>query len=229
MKFIIIFVCIGLFLSCAKQKNAQEEANLILVNLQARDAEIEKANWKERAKESEKYLKETSVIRSKEFDLSDLQSLDLQKDDLEIRVIKFASFNERNINFQLTKIDGKWFANLIEKIIDKKDLAIKNPPEKVLQRKLNEPKSGWENLYQKLVSEEILTLPNGAEVGNEPCPDCEVFIVESKVKDNYRVYNYHSPEDFKDVREAQQLVKIINIISEEFGLNVFNTESFQSP
>ncbi|MEO6588657.1 MAG: hypothetical protein ABIP06_04960 [Pyrinomonadaceae bacterium] len=224
MKFIIIFVCIGIFLSCAKQKNPQEEANLILANLQAKDEEIEKADWKKKAIESENDLKETSATRSKEFGLPDLQSLYLRNDDIEIRVIKLASFNERNINFQLEKIGGRWSANLIEKIIAKK-----NPPGKLFHRKLNEPKSGWETLYQKLISEKILTLPNGNEVGNEVCPDCEIFIVETKVKENYRIYDYHAPEYFKDIREAQQLVKIINLISEEFDLNVFDVDNFQAP
>lgn len=229
MKLIIVFLFVGFSLSCAEQRNPHEEANLILANLRAKDAEAEKAELKRKAKESVIELKKTSASRAKEFKLSDLQSRNLQNDDLEIRIIRLAAFNDRNIVFQLNKSNGKWSAKLIEKLIAKKDLAKKTASYKLSQRQLTEPKSGWETFYQKLISEELLTLPDGNEVGNEACPDCPVYIVETKNNNNYRVYGYHAPEYFKNIREAQQLVKVINTISDEFDLRVFDKNNFQLP
>lgn len=220
---------IGFFSACAGQKNPQKEANLILQNLREKEANEERIARKEIAKESEKTLKKEIKIFSKKFGLSDLQTQSFRGDELEIRILRLAAFNDKHITFQLKRIDNKWSANLFEVTIAEKNRHKKNPPEKLSQDNLTEPKSGWENLFQKLVNEEIMTLPIGEEVENEACLDCWVYIVETKSKDKYRVYDYHAPEYDTETHESQQLVKILQIISEEFNLDVFDSDNFQQP
>jgi hypothetical protein len=93
--------------------------------------------------------------------------------------------------------------------------------------KLNEPKSGWENVWEKLVSEEILTLPDGFENGGAvPCPDCGSYSIETNVGGNYRFCLYTMPSFQSDLREKKQVAKITNIIAEEFNLPNLKTLEF---
>ncbi|CAN5323010.1 hypothetical protein BH10ACI1_BH10ACI1_00480 [soil metagenome] len=161
----------------------------------------------------------------KKTGLLTLENRDLPNEDLEIRVWRFSAFGDKDLIFVLERIKGNWSANLLERTIAKKDISKNNPSVKSSRRNLGQPKAGWETFWQRLVDVEILTLPDGDEVGNEVCIDCWNFVVETKVAGNYRVYDYHVPE-FSQSREAQQMVKIINIISDEFNLDVFDHKNF---
>ena len=123
--------------------------------------------------------------------------------------------------FVLKRSNGNWSAVVIRNIAaDSK----KYLPAKRLETKLEEPKSGWENVWEKLVAEEILTLPNGVEVGVLPCPDCWSYEVESKVGESYNFYHYD--EGGYKIREARQMSKIANIIADEFNLQDLKADDF---
>lgn len=233
MKLIIILLLIAISLSCNEQNSEKEDQAKRVQLAKQYYEELEKNDEAERrqrvAEYSQKLWKEEIKELSKEYGVINLQNDRLQVNKTEIRIWRLATFNEKNIIFQLSENNGKWSANLIEKTISEKQRARKNHPGKLTLRKLEEPKSGWDNLYQKLVDEEILSLPDGDAVGNEVCPDCWVFIVETKVDGKYRIYDYHAPESDKENRESQQVVKIINLVSEEFGLNVFDRKNFLYP
>ena len=179
-------------------------------------------------KDTEKSIKEESKL----FGLLNLQKEEFLFKDIEIRLWRFSAFGERDVVFILSKKKEVWSAKMSQRMIDQKNIA-SNIPNKIrfakyFRRKLEIPKSGWDRLLQKLLDAEILTLPDGSEVNVLPVPDGWGFVVETKVENKYRAYNYNGPEVYEDIPEAQQMVKII-IISEEFNLVDIDSNNFMLP
>lgn len=229
MKYLTALCSIFLLISCNQdisQNNNVSPTPIYKTEL----TETEKAEKLKRVEKDKQDLEKFINEEAKYYELSSLANKDLPKMDLEIRIWRFAAFGEKHLAFVLKKSDGNWSAKLVQRTIAKKDLNKgSKPPMKYSRRKLNNPKSGWENLWQKLTNNEILTLPTGSEISSglsKYCLDCWEYVVETKVENNYRVYNYFAPEDSKEIREAQQMVKIINIISEEFNLTDFDPNNF---
>ncbi len=214
-----------IFGACA-QNISQNEQTSTTPFPQPALSDFAKAEEAKRIERNKRELKEGIRDDSKKIGLSALESRTLSNEDLEIRMWRFSAYGDKNLIFILEKIKGNWSANLLERTIVKKDLSKKNPLVKSSQKKLGQPKSGWEIFWQRLIEAEILTLPDGDEVGNEVCEDCWAFVVETKVEESYRIYDYHAPESSKENRESQQMVKIINTISEEFNLDVFDSKNF---
>jgi hypothetical protein len=118
--------------------------------------------------------------------------------------------------FILKRINGKWSATVIRN-------TVKYNKESKIQRRINtqleEPKAGWENLWENLVKEGVVTLPDGLDVGVLPDPDAFSFTMETKYEGIYRVYSYYS--GYKEIKEARHMAEIVNIISNEFNLEDF--------
>lgn len=179
-----------------------------------------------------RYIKQVS----ENFGLADLEVIQLPKEDLEIRLWHisglgmpmFQKLAVKQSVFVLKRTSGSWAAVIIRDTID---YSGKQKIEKRLETRLTEPKSGWENVWQQLVNEEILTLPNGKEVGVLSGCDTESFSVEIKNDGIYRLYEYsgtyHSysrEEGFKLIREANQMAKIANVIANEFDISDLKTK-----
>ncbi len=180
-------------------------------------------------KDTEKSIKEESKL----FSLSNLHKEEFLFKDIEMRLWKFSAFGERDVVFILSKKKEVWSAKIVQRIIDQKNID-SNIPNKIrsakyFQTKLENPKSGWDRLLQKLIDSKILILPDGSEVDVDPVPDGWSFVIETKVNNNYRVYTYFGPEVFEEIKEAKQMVKIISIISEEFKLDDFDSNNFMLP
>lgn len=218
MKLTII-ICLILILGACAQNISQNEQTSTMPFPQPTLSNFAKAEEAKRIERVKRELKEGMKESSKQFGVSILENQNLSNEDLEIRLWKFTTFGERDSVFILEKVKGKWVATQVEGSIAKKDIYKTNPPIKFSRKNLGKPKRSWETLWQELVDAEILTLPDGDEVGNEVCDDCWACVIETKVEGNYRVYDYHAPEAFKENRESQQIVKIINLISDEFRLN----------
>lgn len=218
MKITIILCLILIFGACA-QNISQNEQTSSTPFPQPTLSDFAKAEEAKRIERNKRELKAGMKKDSKQFGLSILEDQNLSNEDLEIRVWKFTAFGERNLVVILEKVKEKWSATQVEGIIAKKDIHKTKPPIKFSRKNLGKPKASWETLWQKLVDAEILTLPDGDEVGNEVCDDCWACVIETKVEGNYRVYDYHAPETSKENREARQIVKIINLISDEFSLS----------
>lgn len=180
-------------------------------------------------KDVEESIKEESTF----YGLSKLSEKNFANEDLEIRLWRFSAFGDRDLVFVLTRIKEIWSAKIVQRMIDQKiilsNISNKIRYAKFFERKLENPKSGWDSLLQKLIKEDILTLPDGSEVNVEPMPDGWSFTVETKVENKYRAYSYNGPEVFEEIIEAQQMVKIISIISEEFNLDDFDSNNFMLP
>lgn len=89
-------------------------------------------------------------------------------------------------------------------------------PTRAIWKTLSTPKSGWDACWERLVDAGILELPDAQEV------NCSVdgfdgiaFIVETNTGQEYRTYRYGNPT-LAQCKEAKQMVKITEIIDQEF-------------
>jgi hypothetical protein len=89
------------------------------------------------------------------------------------------------------------------------------------------PQSDWETVVRKLNEAEIFTLSDSSELKNykgNNITDGFSYIVEINKDEVYRIYEYRNP-DRAENPEAKQIVKIGNIIAEEFGLEEFRADT----
>lgn len=224
----IAFISLTIILWTACQQQKVETLSNSNVNSNSANSEKDEKYYDElRKAEVKKQFKEWNEKQSKDFSLSILENEEVKNDFVEIRFWSFSSFSTQDSVLVLIRSDNVWTANFIQRNIKIKDLDKENPPAKFIRKKLNKPKSGWENLWETLVSEQVFILPDGDEVGNSGCTDCQTFRIETKAEGNYRVYDYHAPGYFKEIKEAQQLVKIYDIISDEFRLIDFKPAKYE--
>lgn len=153
------------------------------------------------------------------YEIGKLREKYLSGDDFEVRV--WVSTFEID-GFVLERINDKWTATAIKEIDCEK--VSYYPKDKVYELgKINlaTPKSGWENTWQKLVETGILDLPDSGETAYI---DGVGYATEINRNGKYRIYSYSNPKHHKTV-ESQRMMKIGEIIADEFGLHNFEIGS----
>lgn len=153
------------------------------------------------------------------FEISNLRENYLSKDDFEVRV--WVGTFEID-GFILRHYNKTWSAIAIKEIDCKKESYY--PKEKIYKVgkfNLRIPKSGWENTWQKLVVSGILDLPNSDD---KSYVDGIGYAVETNQNGKYRIYFYSNPNHRK-TEEAKQMMRIGEIIADEFGLHNFKIGS----
>jgi hypothetical protein len=141
--------------------------------------------------------------------LKSLSSSNLANQDVEIRVwFGFGLFPLEG--FVIKRSNGQWSA-----IHLKADRHYE--PKKVSRKELPPPRSGWEACWQQLADAGITLLPDGTD---PPDPDVEGFEVQVRAGDSYRSYHYVGPE-YSKLPAAKQMLRIGDIVSNEFGLQRF--------
>lgn len=140
--------------------------------------------------------------------LPSLRAAALPKDDLETRL--WVGFGLSALQgFQLKRSNGQWAGVFIRGI--RPGLARSD-----YQMALQPPKSGWGMLWQRLVSNGLLTLPDARSISCNPdVLDGIGYVVEYNVDNTYRTYMYSNPQ-YADCKEAKQMIAIVEIIYEEF-------------
>ena len=83
---------------------------------------------------------------------------------------------------------------------------------------MDTPESGWENVWQNLINNELLTFPDSVSGEVVYATHVGSFITESKVDGIFKTYQYSGNQE---VREIRHTAKILNIIAEEFHLEDF--------
>jgi hypothetical protein len=149
--------------------------------------------------------------RTAAANLPSLRTLNLPRGDLEVRLwVSFSGMGADGI--MLRRSANNWSALFLHGLFE--------DPSKESQRMRNlaEPKSGWDKMWQRLVANGILTLPDAAAI------DCKVgaldgstYVVEVNTNKTYRTYLYDTPQ-FAKCSEAKRVVEIIEILLEEFGI-----------
>jgi hypothetical protein len=154
--------------------------------------------------------------RTRIANLPKLTTITLPSEDLEVRV--WHGFGITLLEgFVLRRSAGQWSAIHLDGYDERR-------PRSKYQINLSASKSGWEECWKRLVDAGLLTLPDASQLGEEPVdPDVMSYVVECSVGGNYRAYHYTYPEA-NDRREAKQMMKIGEIIFEEFGLPEFRPQ-----
>jgi hypothetical protein len=153
--------------------------------------------------------------RAKVANLKTLRADALPESDIEVRV--WHGFGLTALEgFGLKRAAGKWSAIHVEGIHPRLPLS-------EYQRTLQAPKSGWELCWRRLEEAGILMLPDAAAIGCSAMMfDGMSYVVEFNGKGTYRTYLYDNPS-YAKCNEAKQMIKIGNIIFEEFGVSEMAT------
>jgi len=142
--------------------------------------------------------------------LSRLRTSPLPNDDLEARFWGDAGYFGRE-GIVVRRNSGTWSGTYIRG-------ASRNTNFKKSAQPLEPPRSGWNAAWRRLVEARVLNLPDASEVG---CivggRDGIVFVFETNVSGTYRTYHYDNPA-FAECGQAKEMLKMIGIINEEFGV-----------
>jgi hypothetical protein len=155
---------------------------------------------------------------NEKYEIEKLREIFFSDNDFEVR-IWVSSFEDDGL--LLRRADNEWSATAVKEINCKNYNYLPNKTYEVGKIKLSAPKSGWENAWQKLVEAGIFALPGSDEVSYI---DGVGYIVETNQNGKYRVYFYSNPQHQK-TDEAKQMMKIGEIVADEFGLNNFKIGS----
>ncbi len=148
--------------------------------------------------------------------LSKLRETILPENDLEIRIwVGFGKFG--NDALIIKRSSGNWSAMSLKQMICYGENRGKI--------NLSNPKSGWDTTWQKLADSGILTLPDSSKLKSRNYViDGKSYVVETNFDYLYRTYEYSQPDEQKG-NEAKQMVKIGQIIADEFGLESFSLKT----
>ena len=151
----------------------------------------------------------TILDRSKQADILPLNEKKLANDAFEFRV--WVGFGKKPLEgFVITRTGNDWHGMFLESIN-----ATTRPPYK---RDSIKPKSGWSRLWDRLIAERLLSLPDFSTLKNEETVfDGTSYVVELKDFHTYRTYTYMNP-DYQRWPEAKRMCKIADILYSEFDL-----------
>jgi hypothetical protein len=154
--------------------------------------------------------------RANEARLPMLRTVTLPDEDLEVRAwVGFGTSGEDGLI--LRRSGGRWSALHLHGIFER------YPPEKYQETfYLAAPKSGWEKTWQRLIEAGILALPDESKLQCGPAlVDGVGYAVEINMNRTYRLYSYSNPQ-YAKCDEAKQMIKIWEIIAEEFSWAEFH-------
>ena len=149
--------------------------------------------------------------RARIANLGDLRSVTLTGSDLEVRV--WVGFGLVPLEGIIVKRNnGTWSATHLRSV----DPRL---PRHRYQQALPPPKSGWENFWERLTSEGVLTLPDDSQLEDKVrATDGQSFVVEINTDKSYRTYRYSNPH-LQKWPEARRMTNIANIIFQEFNID----------
>lgn len=151
------------------------------------------------------------------YELPRLRETSLSGDDLEVRI--WVSSYEID-GFILSRVSNKWSALALKEIdCNGYNYYPKNKVYETGKINLATPKSGWENLWQKLVETGIVDLPSSDYIS---MIDEGSYKLETNMNGIYQI-RFYGMED-KSL-EAGQMKKNGEIIADEFGLHNFKSGS----
>lgn len=111
----------------------------------------------------------------------------------------------------LRRINTQWSATHIEGIY-------RDPRFEYVRKELPPPKSSWDELWKKLDQNQILSLPQAADIGcNVESIDGMYSLVEINHHHRYRIYTYGNPQR-GSCEEAKKVMRILSEFSGEFDL-----------
>lgn len=148
--------------------------------------------------------------RVEQAKFANLRTAVLPENDLEVR-LWFGAASRGIDGITIRRNGGVWSSIYLHGWSQSGETA------KNYEELMQTPRSGWDTAWQRLVDSGLLTLPDASQV------DCNVmgrdgiaFIVETNVNRTYRTYLYDDPT-YAKCDEAKRLLKLIDIVNQEFG------------
>jgi hypothetical protein len=137
------------------------------------------------------------------------QKVERKVDFIEVRINRYAVLEHATETLVLRKVDNEWSSILLGNGL----FAACN------YQKIVQPKSNFENLWQKLVNEGLLEIPEGQYI-SKCCTDGSGYEGEIFYQGKLKRFSFHIPEEIP-TKEAKQIQNIGNIISENFETPMF--------
>lgn len=171
-------------------------------------------------------LKEGINKTSKDFGLIPLTNESLANGYIEIRFYRFGSgyivpvYKELGVKKSvliLKLINSEWSATAIRDTVELKENSQRI--EKRISEELCPATASWENLFQQLVDEEILTVSPDQDEGIYP--DATLYVIETKINQNYRLAYSQIPNEAAEEKGSKQIAKLFNLVFKEFGASDF--------
>lgn len=154
--------------------------------------------------------------RTAESRIPELRTVLIDGNDFEVRVWVGFGINGED-GLILRHSSNQWSAVHLHGMSER-------PPVVRSVRNLDAPQSGWEIAWQRLTEAAILTLPDALVAGcNTHRFDGVTYVVEISKNKSYRTYMYDNPHR-SPCDEAKQMLRIGEIIAEEFNLKGFKIE-----
>ena len=150
-----------------------------------------------------------------------LENLEKGFDSIQIRIwYDYSLVTQRKI-LVLKKIDSKYSAILY--LFDV-DWDYQNEKETITQKDIRvlNLNIDWGKFMKELSDLGIESLPNMDDIPGlfDGWTDGITYNIEIATMSKYRFYSYHVPEEFQDeFWQAKNIVKILSLIENEFGLN----------
>ena len=137
------------------------------------------------------------------------QEVERKVDFIEVRISRYAVLERATETLVLRKVGKDWSSMLLGN-----GLFSGCKYQKIVQ-----PKSNLEDVWQKLVNEGLLEIPEG-EYTTNCCTDGHGYEAEIFYQDKLKRFSFHIPEEIP-IKEAKQIQNIGNIISENFETPMF--------
>lgn len=136
-------------------------------------------------------------------EITELRSVRLKANDLEIRIWRFGIPLEGVV---LRRVDNVWSATRIK-------TEGYEGPDKAELIDLSPPESGWERFWQSVIAKGLLELPDASEINcRSTVIDGMVYVVEVNQNNKYRTFMYGEGKCF----EAETIREIADLIGVEF-------------
>lgn len=151
-----------------------------------------------------------------------LESIDSGFDSMEIAIWTNVNYVQKVFVIKNTK--GAWSASLIRfgPVLDKYRDSVVGFRYNVSRM---EPRSSWKVFTGRLFGDHILTLPDEHQVPKyEIVGDGPHLAVEVATMEKYRIYTYTNPEMNEAIPEAKDVMNILNLIKDEFGVGLLTKE-----
>jgi hypothetical protein len=208
LRYFIAILIISFTISCSNKDETFESAK-------ASSLEKSKSTQNQIPKTWEKIFFREITERINGSEIKNLRDIEISPNSIEVRI--WVGFDLSPLRgLILRQNNGEWTALYVPPI-DSSDLPRLRP------YLLQPPKSGWESLWERLKSLEILTLPDATEIGldDKSTFDSRGVVIEIKTKDSYRTYLYFGLNWEKRTEEQRKVFEICNTLSEEFGLHLY--------
>lgn len=166
-------------------------------------SDIPKSKW-------EPIFFETIDERTKLAKIGRLRNSFLRNDNIEVRI--WGGFGLSPVEgFVLSRKNDQWSAFRLDQ-----DLEGRHWNYRTLE--LKEPSSGWEQTWNELLRQGLLTLPDAQSINcHVMAADGYSYVVEIKKGVNYRTYMYDNPDG--RCKESRDIIAISKTIEERFNIS----------